>query len=72
VIDDGRQSRRDVVQPAGEQPHVVAALVRLHPDPVELPLDARRTGRRDCVRRGCGRGGEHRLHRDERRQPDVE
>lgn len=33
----------DVVQAAGEDPDLVARPVDLHPDPVELPLDRRRT-----------------------------
>lgn len=72
VVAEAVAKAGDVVQPAGEQAHPITGLVRLHPHPVELPLDARGPRGHERIARAHRRRGEHRLDRHEWGEADVE
>ena len=71
-IDNPGKRGGDVVESATEQPHFVAALVCLHADAVELPLHAGQPDLGQGVGDTGRRAGEHRLHRGQRSEADVE
>ena len=66
---DSREAGSDVVEVAGEDPHVIATAVHLNPRAVQLPLHRGRADLGDGVGHARARRRQHRLHRptDEQR-----
>ncbi|MEZ5229125.1 MAG: hypothetical protein R2710_21390 [Acidimicrobiales bacterium] len=60
----------DVVQVAGQDSHLVAGPVHLHPGAIELPLDRGHPDVGDRLARTGGGGGQHRLDPAQHLQPD--
>ena len=71
-LDDARKTGSDVIEAAAEQPHVVTMLVGLHSNSIELPLDAGQADLGNGIGDTRRRAGEHRLHRRQRSEADVE
>ncbi len=71
-LDDLGHPRGDVVEISREHAHFVAVAVHLDPRPVELPLDRRRSGRGQGFGDGGRARGEHRLHRPQHLEADVD
>ena len=59
-----------LVERAGEDAHLVAAAVQLHPDAVELPLDPGRPGATQRLGHRRRRPGQHRRERHAHGQPE--